>query len=105
MERAARGREARGRAAQAVNARLAARRGPSDVAVTHARVRETLDFLGFEEIAPGTYVRLDGPYGRARHADEARVFTTVRVDQVVGSAVTLARIVQRFARVHGPVQR
>src|SRR5581483_11682491 len=77
----------------------------ANAAVTEERVRETLLFLGFDEVAPGYFVRLDAPDGRADDAHAARYMTSVRVDHVRGNAAALERIVRRFSRVHGKLER
>jgi hypothetical protein len=95
----------RRRIADAVGRKLDAAEERANAATTLDHVRDTLVFLGFEEFAPGRFVRLDGPDGRARTTDAARFLTTVQVSHLVGNAAALHRVVQRFSRVHGRIER
>jgi hypothetical protein len=88
-----------------IDQRLGTARDRANAAVTEERVRETLLFLGFEELISGYFVRTDDPFGRTRDVDAARIMTTVRVQQLVQNAAGLNRVVERFSRIHGRLER
>jgi hypothetical protein len=72
---------------------------------TEGAVRNVLRALGFEELVPGSFARLDGPHGQAKGPGDARFVTTVALDRLVGNAGAVMRLLRRFPRARGALLR
>src|SRR5439155_83748 len=69
-----------------------------EACITETDALAVLEALGFQEMLPGEFGRVDAPTGRVRSPDDARVLTLVHLGWLVGNRREVLRLIRRFRR-------